>query len=128
MTQKRLLRVEWCTGSTEKGTVGMPKGMPADASEAHFRSEPATRVVNGNGVSFPPSAFCIFAGDSRSGAAFWTGKQTPAGAANVVLLDRGRMVRTSGDGTRKYEFRFIRSEFQIEQDAGKIRIQRQFVF
>ena len=103
MTQERLLRIEWCTGSTEKGPVGMPKGMPADASETHFRGELAARVVDGDGVSFSSSAFCIFAGDSRSGAAFRTGKQTPAGAANVVLLDGRGMVGTSGDGTRKQE-------------------------
>ncbi len=111
MTQERLLRIEWCTGSTEKGPVGMPKGMPADASETHFRGELAARVVDGDGVSFSSSAFCIFAGDSRSGAAFRTGKQTPAGTANVVLLDRGGMVGVTCLRARKHEFGSVRFEF-----------------
>ena len=106
---------------------GMPKGMPADASETHFRSEPATSVVNRNGVRLALTAFRIFAGDSRSGAAFWTGKQTPAAAANVVLLDGGGMVGMTGLRARKHEVGPIRLKFQVEQHAGKIRIQGQFV-
>ncbi len=89
MAREHLLRVDRRPGSAEKRPVGMPKCMPADASEALFRSEPVTRVVDGNGVSFHPTSFGIFASYSRISVAFRTGEQTPTGAANIVLLDPG---------------------------------------
>lgn len=64
VAQEHLLCVNRCHGSAEKRPVGMPKGMPADASETHFRGELAARVVDGDGVSFSPAMLGILAGDS----------------------------------------------------------------
>ena len=127
MTKQFLLDVDRGIGTTKQGPIGVAKGVPSDTAETVLGCKLATFVMDRDGMAL--SSFLIHFGACRTGSrpTSYTRHKTPSGAADVILLGRSSMIRTTSFRAREYEAGPIRLPFDLKEHRCEVWIDRQFV-